>query len=62
MSVVAAISASSSHQSSRDVRPIHELRIDTSPAWEKVAPLIQAEVKHLLDVRRGQRQNINETA
>jgi len=35
---------------------------DTSPAWEGVPPLIQAEVKHLLDVRRGQRQNTNETA
>jgi len=39
-----------------------DLSKGTLGAWEGVPPLIQAEVKHLLDVRRGQRQNTNETA
>jgi len=43
-------------------RLLRTLDADNSPAWEGVPPLIQAEVKHLLDVRRGQRQNTNETA
>ena len=37
---------------------------ESMPAWTETLPLIQAEVKHLLDVRKGQRQNVqtNETA
>lgn len=37
---------------------------ESTPAWTETLPLIQAEVKHLLDVRKGQRQNVqtNETA
>ena len=48
----------------RGLPGVHRELADSAPAWTETLPLIQAEVKHLLDVRKGQRQNVqtNETA